>query len=109
MVAETGRITKNKIDIDEELKEILNYKLQIIRDKIILGDTLPNVKITYFVPDLKKDGGKYVIIIVNVLKIDEYNDIIILKLEDNLEEVENKIGNNEIKIPISEIFEIEMQ
>lgn len=88
-VKETARITENKIEIDEELKMILDLKIQILLDRI---KEKPLIKITYFVPDEKKDGGKYVNIEKNVIKIDQYNNTIILS------------GN--ISIPMNEIIDI---
>ena len=54
--------------------------------------TRPTIVFTYFIPDLKKDGGKYVTVTGIVRKIDEYRQIIIL--EDKTE------------IPINEIISI---
>ena len=55
-VKETARLTNKKIEINEELKEILNQKIQLIQKKI---KEQPQIEITYFIPDSKKDGGKY--------------------------------------------------
>ena len=38
----------------------------------------PEISITYFIPDLKKDGGEYITISGIIKKIDTYNKIIIL-------------------------------
>ena len=74
-IAEAGRLIDSKIDVDDEIRFILDNKLQKIKEKI---HTRPLVTFTYFVPDLKKDGGKYITVSGNVKKIDEYNQIIIL-------------------------------
>lgn len=55
-VKETARLTDRRIEIDDELREILNNKLNYIVDNI---HDNPIVSITYFVEDKKKDGGKY--------------------------------------------------
>lgn len=77
-VGETARITTDKKEIDEEIKKELDRKLQIIREHI-----LENIKITftYFIPDLKKDGGSYETTTGIVKKIDEYNQRIVLEDE----------------------------
>ncbi len=75
-INETARFTEFQIDISENMIEILNGKLQIIREMI---DEEPNVKITYFIPDEKKDGGKYTSVEGRVKKIDEFARKIILK------------------------------
>jgi hypothetical protein len=74
-VKETARLTNEKIEIDEGLKNILDYKLQIIASHI---KEKPNVLITYFVADTKKSGGSYKTIIGNVKKIDSVNELIIM-------------------------------
>ena len=89
IIRETARLTNQRIEVNEELKAILDEKLQILREQI---HTKPNVTITYFVPDLKKDGGKYVTVTGNVIKIDNYKQKILLE--------------KNIQVPISEIIEI---
>ena len=89
VIRETARLTNEKIDINEELKAILDKKLSLIKKQI---KNKPNITVTYFLPDSKKDGGKYVSVTGKVLKIDEYSKKIILE--------------NKNPIPISEIIEI---
>lgn len=75
-IKETERVTDRRKDIDESLRSILDSKLQLIHEYI---DMKPNITFTYFVPDLKKDGGKYVTVTKSVKKIDNYKNIIILE------------------------------
>lgn len=75
-VKETARLTNKKIEINEELKEILDLKIQLIQEKI---KEQPQIEITYFIPDSKKDGGKYEIICNTIQKIDMYtNEFVML-------------------------------
>lgn len=74
-VKETARLTNKRIEIDEELKLLLNLKLQLIQEKI---KEQPDVTITYFIPDDKKEGGKYETVTNSVKKIDTYKSEIIL-------------------------------
>lgn len=85
-IKETARLTNARIDLDEELKSILDSRLQEIQDKL---NTKPTVEFTYFVPDLKKDGGKYVTVSGIIKKIDEYKQVIVLenKLEILIQEI----------------------
>ena len=83
-VRETERITDKKIILDEEKKEILNSKLNIIKSSSDI-----EVTITYFVKDMKKDGGCYKNKTGFVKKIDIYNQQIVMT--DN-----TKISINEI-------------
>ena len=77
-IKETGRFTNKKIIIDEEQKINLNIKLNIIKKNTL---NKPKIIFTYFIPDERKDGGKYVKVKGSVKKIDEYKKIIVL--EDN--------------------------
>lgn len=56
-VLETARLTDKRVEIDDCLKQLLNNKLQYILENM---DKLLEITVTYFVYDLKKDGGKYV-------------------------------------------------
>ena len=85
-IYETARLTNERIELDEESKSILDNKIQIIKEQI---STRPTISFTYFIPDLKKDGGKYVTVTGIVRKIDEYRQIIIL--EDKTEMPINEI------------------
>lgn len=88
-IKETARETKERIEIDEELKTILDSKLQIIIEQI---KTKPEVTFTYFVPDLKKEGGNYTTVEGIVNRINLNNQRIYLV--------------NNIEIPINEIIDI---
>lgn len=73
-VKETARYTENEIYLDEEKKEIIRNKLNIIEEKI--NDKV-TVNITYFVKDKRKNGGEFKNIIGIIKKIDNYNNEII--------------------------------
>lgn len=75
-VKETARLTGDKIEIDEEIKIILDEKISIIQKEI---NKRPKINITYFVKDDKKNGGKYVEISGIIKKIDKYENKIILE------------------------------
>ena len=77
-VQECSRLTDKRLEIDDELKEKINYKLNKINELI---KNNPEVEITYFIPDVKKDGGKYIVEKGNVKRIDYINRFI--KLTDN--------------------------
>lgn len=69
-VKETARLTEREIEIDEELKKELDEKIHIIKESI---NVKPKVKITYFIPDPKKNGGNYKTISNIIKRIDEEN------------------------------------
>lgn len=66
---ETARIVDIKIELSEDESEILNRKIQILAQK--LSEDYPQIKVSYFVPDLHKNGGSYVTKIGSVKRIDE--------------------------------------
>ena len=77
-VKECSRLTDERLEIDDELKEKINYKLNKINELI---KNNPVVEITYFIPDVKKDGGKYITEKGNAKRIDYINRFI--KFTDN--------------------------
>lgn len=74
-IAETARLTHNRVELDEYEIERLNEKLLIINDYI---HTYPKVTITYFEKDEKKNGGAYIKYTGEVKKIDTYKRNIIM-------------------------------
>ena len=89
-VQETARLTDSRIDIDESVKVALDAKLQVIQSRL---PEQMQVSITYFVPDIRKAGGAYVVVNGKVRKLDDVRHII--QLTDRTE------------IPIEEIIDIE--
>lgn len=75
-ILEKARLTEIKRELDENQKEILNRKLLYILSNL---NHIAKIEITYFQADLKKDGGKYVTVVDNIKKFDEYNRIILLE------------------------------
>lgn len=66
---ETARLADEKIELDENVKIELDYKLQqILNKKKPVGD----VYITYFEKDKNKEGGAYLKTRSKIKKIDEY-------------------------------------
>ena len=90
-VEETARLTTKRIELNEEEKNILDMKLQMLKEQMHV-QIYPEISIMYFVPDLKKDGGKYIKISGTIKKIDEYKQLLIL--------------DDKTQIPISEIISI---
>ena len=80
-IKETERLTDSKIELEQDAIEEINRKLMWIKDNI---KSQPEAVITYFVPDYKKTGGKYITATVNVLKIDEINYLLITTQGDKI-------------------------
>ena len=68
-IKETGRLTDEKIELDEEALTALDMKYQLLMDA--LAD-VPEVTITYFQPDERKSGGKYITTTGAVKKVDDF-------------------------------------
>ena len=75
-VKETARLTNERKELAEGLKLVINEKIKKIQAEINLK---PEIEVTYFIPDLKKQGGKYVTVKGNVKKVDEYKQLIIFE------------------------------
>ena len=56
-VAETARLTDSKAELTEDEMSELNANLNRLLDSL---DEQPEISVTYFVPDERKSGGKYV-------------------------------------------------
>ena len=56
-VSETARLTDSKAELTEDEMFELNANLNCLLDSL---DEQPQISVTYFVPDEKKSGGKYV-------------------------------------------------
>lgn len=89
-INESARLTNARLELDEDRKEELDERMQIIRDHISLE---PEIAITYFVPDSKKEGGSYLQVIGAVKKLDDIEHKILMQ--------------NGTIIPINDIYEIE--
>ena len=68
-IKETGRLTDERIELDVEALSALNMKYQLLMEAL---DEAPEVTITYFQPDERKAGGKYVSAVGAVKKIDDF-------------------------------------
>ena len=88
-IEETARLTDRKMELDENRKEELDAKLQLLWETV--GTGVPTT-ITYFLPDEKKDGGSYVDVTGAVKKIDTVFRQIVMETGE--------------LIPIDDIFEI---
>lgn len=91
-VKETARLTDERVELDEYMKDALSHRLQIVADRV---REHPEIEITYFQPDVKKNGGTYVTDTGTVKKIDEYERVVVM--------------TDGTVIPINEIINIDGQ
>ena len=90
-VEETARLTDKKIELTEESKFSISEKLRTVSEN---AEDEMTVRITYFVPDKKKEGGEYVTALGAVKHIDEYDRIVIMA--------------DKTVIPIDQIWDVEI-
>ncbi len=74
-VKETARLTEERVELDEYMKDSLSHKLQAIEESL---KDYPEIEITYFKPDDKKGGGAYTTSFAPVKKIDQYKGVLIM-------------------------------
>lgn len=91
-IKEAARLTDARVELGEYMKDDLRDRLQIIADRI---KEHPEIAITYFQPDAKKNGGAYITSISTAKKIAEYERIVVMA--------------DGIAIPIDEIINIDGQ
>ena len=89
-IKETGRLTDERIELDEEALTALDMKYQLLIDAF---DDAPEVTITYFQPDERKAGGKYITATSAVKKVDDFERRITMQ--------------NGTKIPMDDVLSID--
>lgn len=92
MIEEDARYVDEKLEINEDLKDILDVKIIKLRKFI---NSKPKVRVVYFEKDLKKDGGKYKTIYEKLIKIDDYNNKLVFE--------------NHLELNISDLIEIDSE
>lgn len=72
-IAETGRLTEKRVQLDEDAKERLDEKLQYLLSRLQeSGAEGLSIRVTYFVPDEKKEGGAYQEYTGSLRRLDAY-------------------------------------
>ena len=72
VIRETARLTGERIELDGSEISLLNAKMQILKEILMEKvNSLPEISVTYFVPDEKKDGGEYTTIRGRVKRVDD--------------------------------------
>ena len=88
-ILETGRVTNEKMELGECQQTELDMKLRYIKENLGI---VPEISVTYFIPDDRKQGGVYAAHTGYVRQIKEFEKQVIF--EDGTE------------IPIEEIYAI---
>ena len=74
-IMEIARMVDKKRELSCDEKEILNEKIIYIKNNL---SNINEVTITYFIPDMRKKGGKYITITNYIKRIDEVKKEIIM-------------------------------
>lgn len=75
-VKETARLTEQRVELDENEREALDKKQAVLAAR--LGEQ-PEITVTYFVADERKEGGSYVTARGRVKKIQSYEGMLIFE------------------------------
>ncbi len=81
-IEETARLTDRIIELNEDEIAEINGKLNFIQEHI---KERPEVTITYFQPDERKDGGAYITATGRVRRIDEVSGVVVFEGETILD------------------------
>lgn len=73
-IHETARLVDARIELGEDARAALDLKLQILKAEIA---EYPEVVITHFLPDERKEGGMYVTAAGTLKKIADHEHVIV--------------------------------
>lgn len=91
-LAETARLTDQRMELDEDARAALDLKQQLLLERI---KERPEITATWFQPDEKKDGGRYIVSTGRLKRIHEADQVLILA--------------DGLRIPIGDIVELESE
>ena len=74
-IAETARLTERRMELDEDTRAELDRKQGVLLEHI---DEQPEITITWFQPDEKKDGGAYLTTTGRLKKLRELERLLVL-------------------------------
>lgn len=80
-IDETARLTDAPVELAESRKLELNAKLQLLMENIARQ---PEVTVTFFVPDERKQGGSYVSRRCRIRRVDTHNRHILLSTGEQI-------------------------
>ena len=74
-VEEEARLTEREIDLDDSVREMINQTLVEAEEQLMRGETVW-LSVTWFQPDVHKDGGAYRTAAGRLKKIDYYRQVL---------------------------------
>ena len=91
-IAETARLTEKRIELDEDCREKLDRKHRILEG---IAWKQPELTVTWFQPDEKNPGGRYVTTTGSLKRTDRLARVMIL--------------TDGTRIPLDDIFDLESE
>ena len=89
-IAETARLTDQRIELSDEERAELDYKQQYLATL-----DAPTVTVTYFIPDERKSGGAYVTHTGVLKRVDEVERMVVFK--------------DGLRVPLDEVMDIKCE
>lgn len=89
-LAETARLTTQKIELSEEQKALLDERLRLL---VSMFPQRPETTFVYFILDSRKEGGAYVTAKGQIKRVDDIKRLILLA--------------NGAKIPVDDVVDIQ--
>ena len=74
-IAETARLTERRMELDEDTKAELDRRQAVLLEHIA---EQPEITVTWFQPDERKDGGAYLTATGRLKKLDEIQRVLVL-------------------------------
>ena len=74
-IAETARLTDQRMELDEDTKAELDQRQAVLLEHI---EEQPEITVTWFQPDERKDGGAYLTATGRLKKLDEIQRVLVL-------------------------------
>ncbi len=81
LIKENERETSSKIELSNSEKELLDYKISVINENLFVK---PKIRITYFIDDELKNGGKYVEVTDYIKRVDFNQKVIVLENKNKI-------------------------
>ncbi|MBM6722521.1 hypothetical protein [Pseudoflavonifractor phocaeensis] len=91
-LVETARLTDRRIELEEDDRAAMDRKQQKLMERI--GER-PEVAVTWFVPDARKEGGQYITTVGRLKRIDEVRRVMVLV--------------DRTEIPLDDVLDIEAE
>ena len=112
-VEEEARLTEREIDLDDSVREMINQTLVEAEEQLMRGETV-RLSVTWFQPDVHKDGGAYRTAAGRLKKIDYYQQVLWLAEirsgnQPGLENIGGEIAVNFPQICRVELIEEEVE